>query len=265
LRPLPEQPASQQLPLFDFLQKLWHYREGMVYLSPAPLYHSAPQAAVNLTIRNGGTVVIMESFDPERYLELVEQWGITHTQLVPTMFSRMLKCRRDAQRQRPVHARNRDPRRGALPRGVKEDDQMGADHPRILRRTEAARLRLATARAMAGPSRHRRKGAARDTAYPRREHAAEPKGAPGTVWFKTGDAVRIFRRSAKTRSRARRRQHEHRRRTSVMSTMTASVLNHPCRRSFGSAACFVEDMQVAEQHPCRRCRDGQPLLAVRKR
>ena len=63
----------------------------MIYLSPAPLYHSAPQAAVNLTIRMGGTAIIMESFDPERYLELVEQWGVTHSQLVPTMFSRMLK------------------------------------------------------------------------------------------------------------------------------------------------------------------------------
>jgi long-chain acyl-CoA synthetase len=91
LRPLAEQPPSQQLPLFDFLQKLWQYREGMIYLSPAPLYHSAPQAAVNLTIRMGGTVIIMESFDPERYLELVEKWGVTHSQLVPTMFSRMLK------------------------------------------------------------------------------------------------------------------------------------------------------------------------------
>src|SRR5690349_3282227 len=91
LRPLPEQPPSQQLPLFDFLQKLWHYREGMIYLSPAPLYHSAPQAAVNLTIRIGGTVIIMEKFDPEQYLALVEKWGITHSQLVPTMFSRLLK------------------------------------------------------------------------------------------------------------------------------------------------------------------------------
>jgi long-chain acyl-CoA synthetase len=91
LRPLAEQPPTQQLPIFDFLQKLWQYREGMIYLSPAPLYHSAPQAAVNLTIRIGGTVVIMESFDPERYLELVEKWGVTHSQLVPTMFSRMLK------------------------------------------------------------------------------------------------------------------------------------------------------------------------------
>ncbi|MBV9460721.1 MAG: AMP-binding protein, partial [Bradyrhizobium sp.] len=91
LRPLPEQPPSQNMPLFDFLLKLWHYREGMIYLSPAPLYHSAPQAAVNLTIRTGGTVVIMEKFDPEHYLALVEKWGITHSQLVPTMFSRLLK------------------------------------------------------------------------------------------------------------------------------------------------------------------------------
>ena len=96
LRPLPEQPPSQQLPLFDFLQKLWQYREGMIYLSPAPLYHSAPQAAVNLTLRVGGTVVIMERFDPEQYLALVETWGITHTQLVPTMFSRMLKLPEEA-------------------------------------------------------------------------------------------------------------------------------------------------------------------------
>jgi long-chain acyl-CoA synthetase len=91
LRPLPAQPPSQQLPLFDFLQKLWHYREGMIYLSPAPLYHSAPQAAVNLTIRMGGTAIIMEHFDPQRYLELIEKWRVTHSQLVPTMFSRMLK------------------------------------------------------------------------------------------------------------------------------------------------------------------------------
>jgi len=91
LRPLPEQPPEQQLPMFDFLQRLWQYREGMIYLSPAPLYHSAPQAAVNLAIRNGGTAIIMESFDPERYLELIEKWGVTHSQLVPTMFSRMLK------------------------------------------------------------------------------------------------------------------------------------------------------------------------------
>ena len=91
LRPLPEATPAEQLPLFGFLDQLWHYRDGMVYLSPAPLYHSAPQAATGLTIRRGGTVVVMERFDPETYLDLVAQYQITHSQLVPTMFSRMLK------------------------------------------------------------------------------------------------------------------------------------------------------------------------------
>ncbi len=98
LRPLPEQPPVQDLPLFDFLIKLWQYREGMIYLSPAPLYHSAPQAAVNLTIKMGGTAIIMEKFDPEHYLQLVERWGVTHSQLVPTMFSRMLKLPEEVRR-----------------------------------------------------------------------------------------------------------------------------------------------------------------------
>ena len=91
IRPLPEQPPADALPMYDFLGQLWHYREDMIYLSPAPLYHSAPQAAVNLTIRHGGTVIIMERFDPEAYLSLIEQHNVSHSQLVPTMFSRMLK------------------------------------------------------------------------------------------------------------------------------------------------------------------------------
>ena len=91
LRPLPEESPEKGLPLFAFLNMMWKYREGLRYLSPAPLYHSAPQAAVNLVIRNGGTAMIMEKFDPEQYLALVEKFRPTHSQLVPTMFSRMLK------------------------------------------------------------------------------------------------------------------------------------------------------------------------------
>jgi long-chain acyl-CoA synthetase len=95
LRPLPEELPSFQLPLFQFLNNLWKYREGMIYLSPAPLYHSAPQAAVSLAIHNGATVVIMEHFEPDAYLALVEKYKVTHSQLVPTMFSRMLKLPAD--------------------------------------------------------------------------------------------------------------------------------------------------------------------------
>ena len=98
IRPLPDVPPSDGLVLFDFLLKLWSYRPDMVYLSPAPLYHSAPQAAISLTIRVGGTAVIMEHFDAEQYLALVEKHRVTHSQLVPTMFSRMLKLPEEARR-----------------------------------------------------------------------------------------------------------------------------------------------------------------------
>jgi long-chain acyl-CoA synthetase len=96
VRPLPNQPPSQPLPIYDFLQKLWSFREDLIYLSPAPLYHAAPHLGVNLTIRMGGTAIIMERFDPMDFLRLVETRRVTHSQLVPTMFSRMLKLPADA-------------------------------------------------------------------------------------------------------------------------------------------------------------------------
>jgi len=95
VRPLPEVAPAEPLPVYQFLENLWRYREGLTYLSPAPLYHSAPHVAVNLTIRMGGTAVIMEHFDPEHYLRLVQQYRPTHSQLVPTMFWRMLKLPED--------------------------------------------------------------------------------------------------------------------------------------------------------------------------
>src|SRR6202023_3057601 len=62
-----------------------------VYLSPAPLYHAAPLRFNMMAITFGGTSIIMETFDAEEYLRLVEKHGITQSQLVPTMFVRMLK------------------------------------------------------------------------------------------------------------------------------------------------------------------------------
>jgi long-chain acyl-CoA synthetase len=63
----------------------------MIYLSPAPLYHAAPQTSVALALRLGSTAVVMEHFDAAQYLDLVGRYRVTHSQVVPTMFSRMLK------------------------------------------------------------------------------------------------------------------------------------------------------------------------------
>jgi long-chain acyl-CoA synthetase len=50
----------------------------------------------------GGTAIIMERFDPEQFLALVERHRVTHTQLVPTMFSRMLKLPDEVRRRYDV-------------------------------------------------------------------------------------------------------------------------------------------------------------------
>ncbi|MEM7140218.1 MAG: acyl-CoA synthetase [Actinomycetota bacterium] len=65
--------------------------EHSMYLSPAPLYHSAPLQWGAGLHELGGTIVIMEKFDEAKFLEYVEQYAITATQVVPTMFIRMLK------------------------------------------------------------------------------------------------------------------------------------------------------------------------------
>jgi long-chain acyl-CoA synthetase len=91
LRPLPEAHPADGQGVRERLCLLWRLRPGMVYLSPAPLYHSAPQASVALALRLGATAVIMERFDATQYLDLVERYRVTHSQVVPTMFSRLLK------------------------------------------------------------------------------------------------------------------------------------------------------------------------------
>jgi acyl-CoA synthetase (AMP-forming)/AMP-acid ligase II len=65
--------------------------QSSIYLCPAPLYHSAPLAWSAGAQELGGTVVVMEKFDAEEFLRLIERQHVTHTQVVPTMFVRVMK------------------------------------------------------------------------------------------------------------------------------------------------------------------------------
>jgi long-chain acyl-CoA synthetase len=91
LRDVPAVGPDEPLPARVFLQAMFGFREGMTYLNPAPLYHSAPQASVSAALRLGSTAIVMEHFDPEQWLALVERYRVTHSQLVPVMFSRLLR------------------------------------------------------------------------------------------------------------------------------------------------------------------------------
>jgi long-chain acyl-CoA synthetase len=61
------------------------------YLSPAPLYHSAPSSWSFGAHTVGATSVIMSHFDPATALRLLDDQQITASQWVPTMFQRMLR------------------------------------------------------------------------------------------------------------------------------------------------------------------------------
>ncbi len=78
-------------PIEMLLRGVYGFGDHTRYLCPAPLYHAAPLGWTCTTQRIGGTVVVMERFDPEDALSCIERFGITEAQFVPTHFVRMLK------------------------------------------------------------------------------------------------------------------------------------------------------------------------------
>ena len=91
-RPLPGTTIQEATPITSaFARMAGGMNEDTVYLCPAPLYHAAPLAWTAGIQELGGTAVIMERFDPQLFLECIEQYKVTATQVVPTMLVRMLK------------------------------------------------------------------------------------------------------------------------------------------------------------------------------
>jgi long-chain acyl-CoA synthetase len=89
--PFANNPIGTMVPIMQVFSRSFGYDADTVYLSPAPLYHSAPLGFCATVQRLGGTVVVMEKFEPEAFLANVQAHRVTHTQLVPTMFVRLLK------------------------------------------------------------------------------------------------------------------------------------------------------------------------------
>ena len=206
LRPLPENPPDKPLPLFDFLQGLWQGEPGMIYLSPAPLYHAAPLSNVSIAMRNGGTAIIMEHFDPLQYLELVERYRVTHSQLVPTMFSRMLKLP-EAQRTRHDLSSLRIAIHAAAPCPVQVKEQMIEWWGPIIHEYYGATEGMGfTACDSAQWLAHRGtvgKVLLGDLHILDEAMQPAPKGVPGEIWFKTASPFVYFNdpgRTAQSRS-----------------------------------------------------------------
>jgi long-chain acyl-CoA synthetase len=89
-RPLTGLPLGTSPGVAEMAAQLFGMDKSSVYLSPAPLYHAAPYAYVTAATSLGATAVVMERFDAQLLLDTIEQLRVTHVQLVPTMFVRLL-------------------------------------------------------------------------------------------------------------------------------------------------------------------------------
>lgn len=89
-RELPHVPPSEAPGMMAALVSFWMHPDA-VYLSPAPLYHTAPSVWSMQTQAGGITTVILEKFDAEGALDAIQKHRVTHGQFVPVMFTRMLK------------------------------------------------------------------------------------------------------------------------------------------------------------------------------
>ena len=85
-------------PLVALLEHAFKITSDDVYLSPAPIYHMAPLKWCAGIQALGATVVLMERFDAESALAAIERHRVTVTQMVPTMFVRMLQLPEDVRK-----------------------------------------------------------------------------------------------------------------------------------------------------------------------
>ncbi len=79
----------------DALAAMWGYRPDDIHLGAGPLYHAGPWGYANLTIYLGGTVVLMDGWDPRQFLAQVAEHRATTTFLTPAHFIRLLEVPAD--------------------------------------------------------------------------------------------------------------------------------------------------------------------------
>ena len=94
-RPLGFKPIGSDLKRAERLRDLFAMDADTVFFSPAPLHHAAPLRFSMDLLRLGGTLVLNAHFDAKTALRLLARERVTHSQWVPTMFTRLLAERNE--------------------------------------------------------------------------------------------------------------------------------------------------------------------------
>ncbi len=195
---LPIQVDEQGYPYVMIFGALFGYGPDTVYLSPAPVYHAAPLRYTGVIQALGGTVVLMERFDAEGFLEC--RAGLPrhrHPGGADDVRADAQAARGGAGVVRHLEPEDRRPRRGAVPgRGEAADDGVArADRARVLREHRGQRRDVRRTRGLAGAPGHGRQAAARHPAHlrPGGQGAAGGRGRDDLLRARPG-AVHLPRR-----------------------------------------------------------------------
>jgi long-chain acyl-CoA synthetase len=86
----PVTPHGQQV-MHQLYMDLFGLRPGGATIAPAPMYHSGPNTHAAYAVATGVNLIIMQKFDPIRFLQLVQEHRVDVVNLVPTMFTRLLR------------------------------------------------------------------------------------------------------------------------------------------------------------------------------
>jgi long-chain acyl-CoA synthetase len=144
----------------------------------------------------------MERFDPEHYLALVERHRVTHSQLVPTMFSRMLKLPDEARTRYDVSSLEFAVHAAApCPEQVKRDmlAWWGPIVHEYYGATEGLGFTACTPEEWLAHPGTVGRVLLGDLHILDEEGQPCPTGIPGTVWFKTATPFEYYNDEAKTR------------------------------------------------------------------
>jgi long-chain acyl-CoA synthetase len=103
-RSLPDLDPDTAASLTSMLAGLLGVRAGRgAHLCTGPLYHAAPLAFSTGSLHLGQTLVLMDKWDPERTLQLIEEHSVSTSHMVPTMFHRLLALPAEVKARYDVH------------------------------------------------------------------------------------------------------------------------------------------------------------------
>ena len=157
---------------------------------------------MSASLRLGCTTIVMEHFDAEQWLALVERYRVTHCQMVPVMFSRLLRLPDEVRARYDtssleciVHAA------APCPVHVKQAmiDWLGPIITEYYGATEANGFTFCNQRRMARASRHRRPPVLGELLILDAEGKPVPGREDGTIWFRGRDRVRVLPGSGEDR------------------------------------------------------------------